>query len=766
MTDFGATQRVPSPGQKVFQRYTLKKILGRGGMGVVWLAHDEKLERNVALKFLPDVVVHDPRAIDELKKEARRNLDLTHPHIVRIYDFVDDPDGAAIAMEYVKGESLSKLALSQPDGAFTMGRLKPWVQQFCAALTYAHEEAKVVHRDLKPANLMLDGQDRLKITDFGIARSITESVSRISAQAGSSGTPSYMSPQQMMGELPSVADDIYSLGATLYELLTGKPPFYTGDIIAQVQGKVPPGVMARRKELGLIDPPLGGPVVSAEWEETIAACLAKERASRPESAAEVAERLGVAATTGSTRSAKTRPTVATVPPPPPPPAAANSGSTKVVVSVIAGVVVLGLIVWLIASRGHNSPDVTRYTPGNQPPAATVAAPATVTKPLPAATATTGGLVVRTNPDGAEVALGTVGSGKGPVTFRDLAPGPYPLTARASGFDDWSGSVDIRAGNFAEKEISLVRSTGRIVITGSPSGAEVFDGERRLGTLPLTLDAQSAGPVHVTVRARGFQSQSLNGDLARHGELKLSASLEKLPTIEPGARWTIADPRLEMMPIAAGAFLLGSESGDKDEAPVTRVTLSHPFWISRTEITQAQWSAVMGKNPSQFQGADRPVEQVDWNDAVKYCQLLTDRGRTAGWLPAGYEFHLPTEAQWEYACRAGTTDEFGGDSAEVMWFSDNGANETHPVGGKKANAWGLSDMHGNVWEWCLDWYGHYPGGSVADPTGPVTGTRRVVRGGSWSSSSSRARASVRDGWKPQEKGNTVGLRIVLVSSSGS
>jgi formylglycine-generating enzyme required for sulfatase activity len=146
--------------------------------------------------------------------------------------------------------------------------------------------------------------------------------------------------------------------------------------------------------------------------------------------------------------------------------------------------------------------------------------------------------------------------------------------------------------------------------------------------------------------------------------------------------------------------------------------------------------------------------------MEFCRRVTERGRAAGWLPAGYAFTLPTEAQWEYACRAGTTDDFGGGPDAVSWYSSNSSNQTQPVGLKKANAWGLADMHGNVWEWCLDWYDHFPGGSVADPTGASTGTRRVIRGGSWSSQSSRCRASVRDAWKPAERGNSVGFRVVL------
>lgn len=288
--DYGATLRGFSAGQKVFKRYTLQKILGRGGMGVVWLARDEELEREVALKFLPEVVAMDRQAVQDLKRETRRSLELTHPHIIRIYDFVQDGGAAAISMEYVAGDTLAGRKLDQPAGHFEPGEIAGWTRELCEAMQYAHERAQVVHRDLKPANLMIDARGELKIADFGIAASVSDSVSRVSVQASSSGTPVYMSPQQMMGEKPAVSDDIYSLGATLYDLLTSRPPFHGGNIIAQVQGKVPVSLAARREDLGL-----GGEPIPPAWEETIAACLAKEPGDRPGSAREVAERLGLVA---------------------------------------------------------------------------------------------------------------------------------------------------------------------------------------------------------------------------------------------------------------------------------------------------------------------------------------------------------------------------------------------------------------------------------------------------------------------------------------
>jgi hypothetical protein len=287
-SDLGATVLGYAAGQKVFQRFTLKKMLGRGGMGVVWLAVDDKLEREVALKFLPEVMKSDRPAMEELKRETRRALDLTHSNIVRFYDFVENETTAAISMEYIPGDTLSSRRLAQPGQIFEPPALRRWVRQLCEALAYAHERGAVVHRDLKPANLLVDGHGDIKITDFGIARSISDSVSRISAQASTSGTPAYMSPQQMMGERPHPTDDIYSFGATLYELLTGKPPFYSGNIPAQVQSKVPPSVAARRKELEVT----GGPV-PPEWEAAIAACLAKDVKARPQTVRELAQRLGL-----------------------------------------------------------------------------------------------------------------------------------------------------------------------------------------------------------------------------------------------------------------------------------------------------------------------------------------------------------------------------------------------------------------------------------------------------------------------------------------
>jgi serine/threonine protein kinase/Tfp pilus assembly protein PilF len=280
------TQREFVSGQRLFGRYTLIRILGRGGMGIVWLAHDEELERNVALKFLPDLIIHDAAVLSDLKHETRRCLELTHKNIVRIYDFVHDERSGCISMEYVDGGTLSSLRCDKERKVFEVAELTDWMGQLCDALDYAHNHAHVIHRDLKPANLMVNQRGELKVSDFGIARSLEDSMSVITKAGGGVGTLAYMSPQQLEGERGTHLDDIYSLGATVYELLTSKPPFYVGNIDRQIRKKNPPSVTRRREELEIEGEP-----IPAVWEEWVAACLAKDPRQRPQSVTEIARQL-------------------------------------------------------------------------------------------------------------------------------------------------------------------------------------------------------------------------------------------------------------------------------------------------------------------------------------------------------------------------------------------------------------------------------------------------------------------------------------------
>jgi formylglycine-generating enzyme required for sulfatase activity len=227
----------------------------------------------------------------------------------------------------------------------------------------------------------------------------------------------------------------------------------------------------------------------------------------------------------------------------------------------------------------------------------------------------------------------------------------------------------------------------------------------------------------------------------------------------------AETGIRLVPIPAGTFLMGSPAAEAkrfpDEGPQTRVTLTKDFLLGATDVTQAQWTAVMGTNPSHFKGGTLPVDSVTWDDAMAFGQKLTERERAAGRLPAGYVLTLPTEAQWEYACRAGTTVGDPGDMHVLAWFAENSDGTTHPVGTKPPNEWGLFDMHGNVWQWCRDWFKAYPGGAVTDPTGAPTGLFRVIRGGSWDYDAAFCRYAFRRNDFPDERDINVGFRLALV-----
>lgn len=224
---------------------------------------------------------------------------------------------------------------------------------------------------------------------------------------------------------------------------------------------------------------------------------------------------------------------------------------------------------------------------------------------------------------------------------------------------------------------------------------------------------------------------------------------------------ISDLGLRLIWIEPGSFAMGSANGgNNNERPVTQVTISQGFWLGQTEVTQAQWSAVMGSNSSTYKSADRPVETVSWNEAMEFCRKLTARERAAGRLPDGFAYTLPTEAQWEYACRAGTTGDYASDLDAMAWYDSNSEGKTQPVGTKQANAWDLHDMHGNVWEWCADWYSNYPGGNVTDPKGAASGSGRVSRGGSWFLEAGDCRSACRDFVEPGYRDFFLGFRLAL------
>jgi formylglycine-generating enzyme required for sulfatase activity len=957
------------PSERVFHtRYRLTAEIGRGGMGVVWRAHDLKLNRPVALKFLPELVVRDREAMADLAAETRRCLELTHPHIVRVYDLVEEPGQAAISMEYVDGPSLADRKLGQPDRCFNPEEIAPWVGQLCSALDYAHAKARIVHRDLKPLNLLVNSEGDLKIVDFGIARRLRESHTRVTGREGRTTAASlaYAGPQQLLGAAPVVTDDIYSLGATLYELLTSKPPFYEGNLSLQVREVVPPRMAERRAALGI----QGRGEIPAEWEATIAACLAKEASARPQSAGEVAARLGIARpgtsfgampgepavppagraawrwgalglgvaallavawlgmwrrepapvpvvppgiTAGAVAKAEVREFVVRVDPPEAGarvwlgprsdlPVADDGrlaiadlpdgeyelivqadghrpfkdkvqvregrGEVAVRLAVVPGVVEItarpGTAVVAVDSRGRHrsvgevpksgSLRVEGSLPvGNyhflltHPDCVEVRqedvtlAVERLVRVAPAQTARPGELRVFSLPSGAEVRLhgervgvtpatlpllpsekplelevvlsghrrfreavtlrpgetrsvdaGTLiptsggielRSGDGPwripgstvrIDGRAVVPtqgrleglevGPHVVEVVVRNYEPWKQTVEVRDAQLVKVAVKLTPKPGILALAvKGPTGFTLKVGGKVTPVRNGRLSLPAEQPLALEIAAPGFKTVRQSVTLPAGRVQDLAVELEAVVVPKEGEPWTVPNLRLALLPIAPGRFTMGSEHGIDNELPLTPVTLTKPYWLGRTEVSQREWSVLMGEvNPSPVKGDDLPVQSVTWEEAVEYCRRLTQREREADRLPAGYVYALPSEAQWEHACRAGTTGDFSGPIDELAWHEGNSARRPQAVGTRKPNAWGLCDMHGNVWEWCADRYvDKLAGAPVTDPKPPAGGSARVRRGGSWIISAAMLRSTVRGKAEADSRNHNVGFRVALV-----
>ena len=493
--------------QQVFGRYTLRHVLGRGGMGVVWLAQDERLEREVALKFLPESVNGNPGAVDDLKRETRRCLDLTHPNIIRIYDFIHEGQTAAISMEYIDGKTLAALRVEKEQRVFEVEELRKWVPQICRALHYAHEEVEIVHRDLKPANLMVTSRGQIKIADFGIARSVSDSLSHVTMSTASSGTLAYMSPQQLNGEMASVTDDIYALGATLYELLTGKPPFYSGDIPYQARALAPLSMAERRREFGIT-----GQAIPPEWEAGVAACLAKAADQRPRSMNALAERLSAGtpsrrmvplAQALSPAQAEVAPSKRPATPPPLPRSRWSVELPLLVAGAGLALLLVGWIIWQV-----------------------MLGPLFL-KP--------GQLLVTSTPAGAKVQLPGVADQSTPATFASLHPGSYQMTVSEPGYDPVVQTINVKAGaKLNLGSLQLKRAFGQLNLTSQPphvhytltGGADAGNLQRE-GTTPDILPALPSGVYQLVLNNPGFPAYTGTIEIPEHATKAETADLIQL-----------------------------------------------------------------------------------------------------------------------------------------------------------------------------------------------------------------------------------------------
>ena len=368
----------------------------------------------------------------------------------------------------------------------------------------------------------------------------------------------------------------------------------------------------------------------------------------------------------------------------------------------------------------------------------------------------GRISVNSTPFEADIYLDGKKMGLTPKLLNNILIGSHELRIEKKGCAAVTRTVKVDEGKTAEISVDL--PTGEtITLKSNPTGATIYiDGENS-GTAPVT-QTLSYGSHNIKAEKDGV-TKEMTVTVKEKGETEWTLNVRKGPQTET---ITVNGVSFKMVYVEGGTFTMGctSEQGSDcydDEKPSHEVTVSD-FSIGETEVTQALWKAVMGSNPSAFKGDNLPVEQVSWNDCHEFMKKLNKL--------TGKKFRLPTEAEWEYAARKGNKSrgyKYSGSNTigYVAWYINNSSAETHAVKGKRANELGLYDMSGNVYEWCGDWYGNYSGSSQTDPTGPSSGSYRVIRSGSWDNYAWGCRVSSRYNYFPDYHLSRIGFRLVMV-----
>jgi formylglycine-generating enzyme required for sulfatase activity len=371
-----------------------------------------------------------------------------------------------------------------------------------------------------------------------------------------------------------------------------------------------------------------------------------------------------------------------------------------------------------------------------------------------------GTLTVTSSKGSHIYINNEDKGESPWTGR-LSAGQHVVEARLASHRPTSQRVDVVRGK--EQSIELAAPTpiyGSLNVTSQPVGADVYVDGTKVGSTPDVFTNILEGTRNIELRKSGYAVYRAQVNVTEGKVSDLTTTLTKTLCDDTGN--AVLDRLISnMVYVEGGTFMMGatSEQGSdvySDEKPVHYVTLSN-YYIGKYEVTQAEWQAVMGSNPSRFKGDNKPVENVSWNDCQTFISKLNAK--------TGLKFRLPTEAEWEYAARGGNKSKgykYSGSNNvdEVAWYTSNSGSTTHAAGTKQSNELGLYDMSGNVWEWCSDWLGSYSSSSQTNPTGANSGSSRVLRGGSWYFNARFCRSSRRDYYDPDGRFINGGLRLAL------
>jgi len=892
LTPFQAAELLAGRGARLIMGdYTIVSQIGAGGMGQVYKAQHRRMKRTVALKVMSNAAMQDEAAVKRFQREVHAAARLEHPNIVTAYDSGEAGSVKYLVMQFVDGGDLSDLV--KKNGRLGIEQAVGYVIQAAKGLAFAHGEG-VIHRDIKPANLLLDKKGVVKILDMGLAR-FEDGGDGLTATEQVMGTVDYMSPEQAANTKGCDGRaDIYSLGCTLWYLLTAKKLYEADTLIARLMlhrdGPIPSLVKERddvpwpleqalhkmiAKQMqdryqamdevvaalephgdgnyggssgGMVSSNGGGKAQSAElasFMQSMKSGTGKPAVQAP--AAQPTTSPQVDATAAFTvPEADTDPKSELLRQPAPvgsasssllrvPVKQAKSGKNppiKLIAAGVAGFLFLLLGVWVIV-RDKDGQEVARVKVpegGTATVQTTPAPPNNTAAPKPTLPATS---VVPPSSPTKLVTPTTASPVPPPLVSPIAASATIPAEALTFAghryllvptndvmtWDEVKAKAEAMGGHLAtittQAEYDWVRDNiyneKHRSIRG-PNSARVF-----MGAIQTAADSE---PKWITGEASEFrpwfetkrnQSQK-SGNLAVVWNVKgLTAYVTQTATVAGSflVEWdtfssAIGTSQGSVPPLAKAPFDAAQAKAHQDAwakylgVPVETtnsagmklvvippgeftmermpVTLTKPFRFGVHEVSQGQWKTVMATEPWKGQnkltaGDKYPAGPVTWHDAVAFCEKLTAKERSAGRIQSDQEYRLPTEAEWEFACRAGTTTErFFGKGEEDLglyaWFMGNAMDAGkgyQEIGLKKPNQWGLYDILGNVQEWCHDYMGDITGGT--DPQGPATGDNRCAKGGGYNAQGFVVHSRFRFGMPPQGNGTSpAGLRVVLSSTA--
>ena len=688
LTKYQAEQILSGKGKNLCMgQYVLLEKLGAGGMGQVYKAYHPGMDRIVAIKVILAKGKIAEESVRRFEREVKAAAKLSHPNIITVYDAGNANGRHFMVMELVKGQDLNIIVHRK--GTLGVSETINFIKQVARGLAFAHEN-RVIHRDIKPANLLLDTNGNVKILDMGLAkissRENEEKVSMLTGTTSIMGTVDFMSPEQGLSSRDVDARaDMYSLGATLYYLLT-KQVMYAGDtafakLIAHSELPIP-SLKAIR------------PDVSDNLEFIYTKMVAKQVEDRYQSMLELIQDLD--ATEKGSASTK------------------NLTELSTIYSLQDEFGEMG-VNRLSSKTGSPSSKSTKLFKEKDYKIALIATGAVILVSGIVAFALFA--IGRPSNPQKEVALKNVianentASVKNKVSFENVKP-------------------------IAPIKENSGKATPPVTVSITPAIPKIDVPE----VMPKTINLLEAPFTKIKANEKQNEVAKI-----------LRKEVEEKVDLGNGVS-------LDLVLIPPGKFVMGSpptEIGHHISETQHEVTLTNPFYMGKYEVTQEQWETISGNYTSETKGPNLPVTSVSWDDCQTFIKKLNEKTKGS--------YRLPTEAEWEFSCRAGTTIAYSFGSSikkNDANFGDGMAGFIKPVGSYKANPYGLYDMHGNVYEWCEDWFASYAAGIVTNPKGPAAAELRVLRGGSFGSNDENSlRCANRFFSAPSNRFTGVGFRLV-------